>query len=166
DLLIKTGCIDNGKKIWWDLRLHPFFETIEFRICDIPMLVDETIALAALMQALVAKTYRLMKSNLAFRNYSRALIAENRWRASRYGIEGEMIDFGKEQALDTKKLIIELLDFVDDVVDELGSREEINRIHDILRNGTGADRQLKVYEETKDLKKVVDYIVQQTNQGL
>jgi carboxylate-amine ligase len=166
DLLIKTGCIDNGKKIWWDLRLHPFFETVEFRICDIPMLIDETIALAALMQALVAKTYKLMKSNLAFRNYSRALISENRWRASRYGIDGQMIDFGKEEAVNTKDLIVELLDFIDDVVDELGSREEISRIYDILKNGTGADRQLKVYEDTKDFKKVVDYIVQQTNKGL
>ena len=95
-MLVKTGCIDNGKKIWWDLRLHPFFETIEFRMCDIPMRAEETIALAALMQALVAKTYKLMKSNIAFRPYSRALINENRWRASRYGVAGKLIDFGKE----------------------------------------------------------------------
>lgn len=166
DLLVKTGCIDNGKKIWWDLRLHPFFETIEFRLCDIPMLVDETVALAALMQALVAKTYKLMKSNLEFRSYKRALISENRWRACRYGLEGKMIDFGKEEEVSTKDLILELMDFVDDVVDELGSREELNRIHKILSDGTGADRQLKVYQETQDLTKVVDYIVEQTNLGL
>ena len=166
NLLIKTNCIDNGKKIWWDLRLHPFFETIEFRICDVPMRIDETIALAALIQAVVAKIYKLMKENLSFRNYKRALINENKWRAARYGIEGSLIDFGKQEEVSTKDLIYELLAFVDDVVDDLGSRHEIKYIEKMLENGTGADRQLKIYESTGDLKDVVDYIVSETNQGL
>ena len=155
NLLIKTNCIDNGKKIWWDLRLHPFFETIEFRICDVPMRIDETIALAALIQAVVAKIYKLMKENLSFRNYKRALINENKWRAARYGIEGSLIDFGKQEEVSTKDLIYELLEFVDDVVDELGSRHEIKYIEKMLENGTGADRQLKIYESTGDLKKPI-----------
>ncbi len=166
NLLIKTGCIDNAKKIWWDIRLHPFFNTIEFRICDVPMLVDETIALAAVMQALIAKLYKLMKQNLNFRIYRKALISENKWRASRYGLDGKLIDFGKQEEVDTRALVLELLEFIDDVVDDLGSRKEIEYVHKILENGTGADRQLRVYEETGDLKKVVDYIVQQTNHGL
>jgi len=166
NLLIKTGCIDNAKKIWWDIRLHPFFNTIEFRICDVPMLVDETIALAAVMQALIAKLYKLMNQNLNFRLYRKALISENKWRAARYGLDGKLIDFGKQEEIDTRALIHELLDFVDDVVDELGSREEINYIYRMLENGTGADRQLRVFQETGDLKKVVDYIVQQTNLNL
>jgi len=166
NLLIKTGCIDNAKKIWWDIRLHPFFNTIEFRICDVPMLVDETIALAAVMQALIAKLYKLMRQNLNFRLYRKALISENKWRAARYGLDGKLIDFGKQEEVDTRSLIHELLDFIDDVVDDLGSRNEINYINRILENGTGADRQLRVYQETGDLKKVVDYIVQQTNHGL
>ena len=166
NLLIKTNCIDNGKKIWWDIRLHPFFETIEFRICDVPMRIDETIALAALMQALVAKIYKLMAANLSFRNYSRALINENKWRASRYGIHGKLIDFGKETEVSTKELIYELLEFVDDVVDELGSREELKYVHTMLEQGTGADRQLAVYEKTGDLKDVVDYMVSETNYGI
>lgn len=166
NLLIKTRCIDNGKKIWWDIRLHPFFKTIEFRICDVPMRVDETIALAALMQAIIAKLYKLMKSNLNFRLYERALINENRWRASRYGIEGSLIDFGKQEEVPTKDLVVELLEFVDDVVDELGSRHEINYIHQMMANGTGADRQVEVFKQTGDLKKVVDYIISETNQGL
>ena len=166
NLLIKTGCIDNAKKIWWDIRLHPFFSTIEFRICDVPMLVDETIALAAVMQALIAKLEKLMKQNLNFRLYRKALISENKWRAARYGLDGKLIDFGKQEEVNTKDLIHELLEFVDDVVDELGSRNEINYIYRMLENGTGADRQHRVYQETGDLKKVVDYIVQQTNQGL
>ena len=165
NLLIKTGCIDNAKKIWWDLRVHPFFDTIEFRICDIPMLVDETIAITAIFQALVAKLYKLREANLNFMIYTRALINENKWRAGRYGIDGKMIDFGKEEEVRTRSLILELLDFIDDVVDELGSRDAINYVHTMLENGTGADRQLKVFEETKDLVKVVDFILDETLKG-
>ena len=166
NLLIKTNCIDNGKKIWWDLRLHPFFETIEFRICDVPMRIDETIALAALMQAVVAKIYKLMQSNLSFRNYSRALINENKWRAARYGIDAKLIDFGKQEEVSTKELIYELLEFVDDVVDDLGSRNELKYINTMIENGTGADRQLAVFKETNDLKAVVDYMISETNAGI
>jgi len=162
NLLIKTGCIDNAKKIWWDLRVHPFFPTIEFRICDIPMLVDETMAITAIFQALVAKLYKLRIQNLNFMIYNRALINENKWRAGRYGIDGKMIDFGKEEEVRARSLILELLEFIDDVVDELGSRDAIKYLHTILENGTGADRQLKVYQDTGDLVKVVDYILEQT----
>lgn len=164
--LIKTNCIDNAKKIWWDIRLHPFFETLEFRVCDVTMRVDETIALAALIQAVVVKLHKLIKQNLGFRIYRRALIAENKFRASRYGIEGKLIDFGKRDEVPFINLAHELLDFIDDVVDELGSREEISYIFKILEEGTGADRQLKVFEETGDLKKVTDYIVEETHRGL
>ena len=157
-LLVKTNCIDNAKKIWWDLRVHPFFNTVEFRICDIPMTVQETIAIAALFQALCAKLYKLRSQNLNFMTYSRALINENKWRASRYGIEGSMIDFGKETEVNTRVLIYELLDFIDDVVPQLGSRHAINYVHNMLEQGTGADRQLKVYEQTNNLVDVVDYI--------
>lgn len=166
NLLIKTKCIDNGKKIWWDLRLHPFFDTIEFRICDVPSRIDETIALAALMQAVTAKLYKLMQSNICFRNYSRALINENKWRAARYGVQGKLIDFGKESEVSTKDLIYELLEFVDDVVDDLGSRQELKYIERIVEQGTGADRQLEVYERTGSLLDVVDFMVAETNQGL
>lgn len=162
NLLVKTGCIDNPKKIWWDIRIHPFFPTLEVRICDIPMTVEETLTIAALIQALVAKLYKLKSQNLNFITYHRALINENKWRASRYGVEGKMIDFGKECEVDTSTLLEELLEFIDDVVDDLGSRKEVENLRNMLKNGTGADRQLAVYEETKDLKKVVDYIIDQT----
>jgi glutamate---cysteine ligase / carboxylate-amine ligase len=157
-MLIKTNCIDNAKKIWWDLRVHPFFNTVEFRICDVPMTVQETICIAALFQAICAKIYKLRMSNLNFIQYSRALINENKWRASRYGIDGRMIDFGKEEETNTRALIYELLEFVNDVVPELGSRHAIDYLNTILQNGTGADRQLKVYEQTSSLTNVVDYI--------
>jgi len=165
-LLVKTNCIDNAKKIWWDLRVHPFFNTVEFRICDIPLTVDETITLATLFQAVCARIYLLRSKNLNFIQYSRALLNENKWRASRYGIDGRMIDFGKEEEVNTRALLYELLDFIDPVVDHLGSRHRLAYIHKILENGTGADRQLKVFEETKNLVSVVDYIRQQFLAGV
>ena len=159
-VLIKTNCIDNAKKIWWDLRVHPVFNTIEFRICDVPMTIQETITITAMFQAICAKIYTLRKQNINFINYQRALINENKWRASRYGIEGKLIDFGKEKEVDAKDLIIELLEFVDGVVDELGSRKHIEKVHDIFKTGTGADRQLQVFKDTGSLVEVVKYIEQ------
>jgi carboxylate-amine ligase len=159
NLLIKTGCIDNAKKIWWDLRVHPFFNTVEFRICDVPMTVKETIAIAALFQAICAKLYKLRSQNLNFIIYPKALVMENKFRASRYGIDGLMIDFGKEVEVNTRALLYELLDFVDDVVDHLGSRFAINWVKEIMETGTGADRQLLVYEKSGgNLKTVTEYI--------
>jgi len=162
NLLLKTNCIDSPKKIWWDLRMHPIYPTIEFRICDIPTRAEDTIALAALMQAIVVKLYKLIKSNLGFRLYRRLLIQENKWRALRYGLDGKLIDFGKEEEVPVADLVLEILAFVDDVVDDLGSREEVNQIHRILKEKTSADRQIKIFRETGDLKKVVDYLIQET----
>lgn len=161
-LLVKTGCINDGKKIWWDCRPHPFFPTLEFRICDIPTRVDDTIAIAGLFQAIVAKLTRLIEKNLGFRLYRRMLIQENKWRAVRYGLDGSMIDFGKQKEVPTKDLIRELLEFVDDVLDDLGSRKEVEHIHTILDRGTSADEQLRVYKETNDLKAVVDRLMDLT----
>lgn len=166
NLLIKTGCIDNGKKIWWDIRVHPFYPTIEYRICDVPMRVDETICLAAIMQAIVAKLHKLHSQNLSFRQYRRNLINENKWRAARDGINAKLIDFGKEAEVPFRELVTELLEFIDDVVDELGSRKEVEYVHQILANGTGADRQLKVFKETGSLQAVVDYMIAETKFGL
>jgi carboxylate-amine ligase len=166
NLLVQTKCIDNDKKIWWDIRIHPHFPTLEFRVCDIPMRADETIAIAALIQATVAKLYKLHAANTGFRLYRRALIMENKWRALRYGIDGKLIDFGKRVEVPLRDLMYEYLHLIDDVVDELGSREEINYIHRILENGSGADRQMRVFQETNDLTKVVDYIIAETEAGL
>ena len=166
NLLIKTGCIDNAKKIWWDVRPHPFFPTLEFRICDLPSKVDDVITIAALFQAIIAKLYKLYRQNMGFRLYRRALIQENKWRAVRYGLEGKLIDYGKQKEVPVRDLILELLEFIDDVVDELGSRKDIENVHAILERGTSADRQLKVYEETGDLKKVVDNVLAETVEGV
>jgi carboxylate-amine ligase len=166
DTLVKTKCIDNPKKIWWDLRLHPFYPTIEFRICDMSLTVNETMCIVAIIQAVVAKLYKLTLANTSFNIYRLALIKENKFRASRYGVQGKMIDFGLKQEIDTKILILELLDFIDDVVDELGSRDEINYVHNILDEGTGAAKQLKVFGVRNELKDVVDYITSQFLKGI
>ncbi len=166
-VLVKTNCIDNGKKVWWDVRPHPFYDTLEFRVCDVPMRADETVALAALVQAICAKLYKLRTQNLGFRVYRRALVMENKWRASRYGIDGRLIDFGKETEVAFRSLAGELLEFVDEVVDELGSRKELETINWILQHGTGADRQLAVHAATGgDLRAVVDFICAETAHGL
>jgi carboxylate-amine ligase len=165
-LLLKTGCIDKPKKIWWDIRPHPTFPTLEVRICDLPSRVDEVIALAALIQAIIAKLHKLYSKNLGFRLYRRALIQENKWRAVRWGLDGKLIDFGKQKEVPVKDLIYELLEFVDDVVDDMGSRKEIEYVHTIMANGTSADRQLATYARTGDLKDVVDQLIAETMEGV
>jgi carboxylate-amine ligase len=166
DLLVRTGCINDGRKIWWDLRPHPIFPTLEFRVCDIPTRVDDTVAIAALFQAIVAKLTKLIDQNLGFRLYRRMLIQENKWRAVRWGLDGKMIDFGKQKEVPTRDLVLELLDFVDDVVDDLGSRKEIEHIQTILERRTSAEEQLRVFNETKDLNAVVDRLIELTMENV
>src|ERR1700721_1234908 len=161
-LLIKLRCIDNAKKIWWDVRPHPIFGTLEFRICDVTPRIEDAIAIAALSQAIVVKLHYLYTRNMGYRMYPRALIEENKWRAARWGVEGNLIDFGKQAEVPMRELGEELLDFVDDVVDDLGSRDSLAPIERILREGTSAERQLKTYAETGDLKAVGRQIVEET----
>jgi len=128
--------------------------------------VEETIALAGLIQATVAKLYRLYSANQGFRLYRRSLLMENKWRAARYGIDGKLIDFGKQTEVPERELIEEYLEFVDDMLDELDSRAEVEYIREIMKTGTGADRQLRVFRETGDMKAVVDYIIEETKVGV
>ena len=165
-LLVKTNCVDNAKKIWWDIRLHPFFDTLEVRICDAQSRVDDTIALAAMIQAIIYKLHKLQRQNLTFRIYRRRLIDENRWRASRYGLSGKLIDFGTENEVDERELIHEMLDFVAREVDELGSAREIAHVEKILQAGSGADRQLAAWTRHRDMRAVVDQITAETYEGL
>lgn len=165
-LLIKTNCIDDAKKIYWDVRPHPYFPTLEFRICDIPTRVDDTIAIAALFQAIVAKLDSLIERNLDFRRYHRMLLQENKWRAVRWGLEGKLIDFGKQKEFPVRDLILELLEFVDEVLDPLDSRKEVEHIHTILERGTSADEQLKIFHETNSLPAVVDRLIERTMENV
>src|SRR5262245_21745552 len=167
ELLVRTGCIDDGKKIWWDIRPHAYFKTLEFRICDIPCRAEETVAIAALSQALVCKLYRLIESNLSVRHVARALIMENKFRALKRGLDGSMIDFALREQRPIRALVAEVLDFVDDVVDELGSRPQMQYLRGWAAHGdTGADRQIAAYEATRDLRAVVDFLIDETRKGL
>jgi glutamate---cysteine ligase / carboxylate-amine ligase len=118
------------------------------------------------MQAIVAKLQKLREQNTTFRSYPRRLLDENRWRASRYGIDGKLIDFGRRCEVDERELLDEMLAFVAVEMDELGSHAELLHIKRIMREGTGADRQLAVWEATHDVKAVVDHIIRETYEGL
>ena len=164
--LIELHCIDNGKKIWWDLRPQPAFGTLEFRICDVPTAPRASIAIAALAQAIIVKLYRLRRRNLGFRRYHRALIEENKWRAARWGIDGKLIDFGNRREVPMRDLALELLEFIDDVVDELGSRREVEYVRTILSEGTSAEKQVQTYRDTGDLRAVMRSLVDETRAGV
>jgi carboxylate-amine ligase len=166
ELLIKTKCIDDGKKIWWDLRPHAFFPTLEFRVCDAATRVEETLCIAALTQAICAKLLVLRARNQGYRRYAPSLIQENKWRAMRGGMDAKLIDFGKQTEVPMKELALELLEFVDDVVDALGSRREVQYLETIVREGTSADRQLRTWQETGHLHAVVDQLASETIAGV
>ncbi len=165
DTLVNTKCIDDATKIWWDVRPHSKFPTLEFRVCDICTKVEEAVCLAALVQAIVGKLIKLRMTNQSWRPYRHHLITENKWRAVRYGIDGNLIDFGKQKEVPMRFLAAEVLEFVDDVVDELGSRKEVEYVHTILDSGTSADRQLEVFRRTNSLEAVVDLLVEETREG-
>jgi carboxylate-amine ligase len=165
-LLVDLHCIDDGRRIWWDVRPHPTFGTLEFRVCDVPTRPQEAVMLGALAQAIVVKLHRLYARNMGFRLYHRALIEENKWRAARWGLDGKLIDFGKRVEIPMRELAVELLEFVDDVLDELGSRDAVEYVHTVIGEGTSADRQLAVYRQTGDLKAVVQHTVHETKAGM
>jgi carboxylate-amine ligase len=167
DTLVRTGCIPNASKIWWDVRPNHSYPTLEFRVCDVCTRVDEAVCVAAILQAIVAKLWKLRRDNMTFRVYPTALIEENKWRAVRYGLDGRLVDLGKDQELPARALVRELLEwFVDDVLDELGSRKEVEYAFTILEQGTSADRQIARFRETGDLKAVVDSLIAETADGV
>src|SRR5262249_36563422 len=145
NLLVDLHRIDNGKQIWRDLRPHPRFGTLEFRVCDVPTAPRASIAIAALAQAIIVKLYRLRRSNLGFRVYHRALIEENKWRAARWGLDGKLIDFGKRREGPMRELALELLEFLGDGVDDLGRRREVGDVKKNLPDRPDGRRQAERY---------------------
>jgi len=167
DTLVATKSIPDGSKIWWDVRPNWSYPTLEFRVCDVCTRVEEAVCIAAIFQAIIAKLWRLRRDNLTFRVYPMDLIEENKWRAVRYGLDGKLIDFGKQQELPARELLTELIEwFISDVVDELGSRQEIEYAYRIMREGSSADRQLATFERTGDFNAVVDQLVAETEEGV
>ena len=165
-LLVDLKCMEDARKIWWDIRPHPMYGTLEFRICDVPTRPADAVMLGALCQAIIVKLHRLYTRNMGYRIYRRALIEENKWRAARWGLDGKLIDFGKQAEVPMRDLALELLEFVDDVVDDLGSREAVEHVHRVLREGTSADRQLAVYKQTNDMHAVVRHLVEETRSSI
>ena len=161
-------------KLWWDCRPQEDFGTLEIRVSDICTTVDEAICIAALIQAICAKLVKLRNQNQSWRIYRTELIAENKWRAVRWGLDGKLVDYGKAEAVPARFLVRELIEFVDDVVDDLGSRRDVEYIMTILQNGTSSDRQLESYRDAKAsgaddqeaLYHVVDNLRKETMQGV
>ena len=167
DTLVKTHSIPDGTKIWWDIRPNWSYPTLEARVCDVCTRVDEAVCVAAIFQAIVAKLWKLRRDNMTFRVYPLDLVEENKWRAVRYGLDGKLIDFGKQEEFPARDLIRELIEwFIGDVIDELGSRREVEYAYKILQEGSSADRQLATYERTGDLKAVVDQLIRETSEGV
>jgi carboxylate-amine ligase len=167
ETLVKTRCIPDGTKLWWDVRPNWRYPTLEFRICDVCTRVEEAVCVAALFQALIAKLWKLRRDNVTFRVYPTALIEENKWRAVRYGLDGRLMDLGKQEEFPARALIREFIEwFLGDVLDELGTRTEVEYAFRILEKGNSADRQVKVFEQTGDPKAVVDHLVRETREGV
>jgi carboxylate-amine ligase len=167
DTLVKTNCIPDGTKIWFDVRPNYNYPTLEFRICDVSTRVDEATCIAAIFQALIYKLWKMRRDNMTFRLYSHSLIEENKWRAVRYGLDGKLIDFGKQAELPARELIREMIEwFIGDVADELGSRKEIEYAYRIMDEGSSADRQLAIFRRTGSLEAVVDQLINETEEGV
>jgi len=164
--LVRANSMEDPSKIWWDLRPSHFYPTLEFRICDMGTRVDEVVCFTALIQAIVAKLWKLRRDNLTFRNYSWALLQENKFRAARWGLDGKLIDLGKGTEVTTRAMIAELVEFLDDVLDELGSRREVEYVQRILDGGSSAQRQLDVFNRTGSLEAVVDHLISETLEGV
>jgi glutamate---cysteine ligase / carboxylate-amine ligase len=166
--LIDAGCINDVRDIWWDIRPHTLFNTVEFRICDMPATLDDTIAIAALCQALIAKLSWLYQHDSAALVLPNEYIEENKWRAIRYGLDADFIDFIHHRHLSMRDSIYELLDFVQDVANDLNSQHELDTIRRLLASpeGTGADQQIKVYQETGEVQDVIKLLMKQTMHGI
>lgn len=173
DLLVRTGRIEDASKIWWDLRLSSNFPTLELRVTDVCTRLEDGITIAALYQATVHMLLSLRRRNQRWRHYLRALIAENRWIAQRHGASGELLDFGRGEAVPFRDLVEELIGLISAEADALGCRAEVERAREIAAGGTSADRQLRVFEtavkggKSKEdaLREVVDHLVAETLEG-
>lgn len=170
NILIQAGMIEDSSKLWWDIRPSANFPTLEMRIADVCTNLEDCLAIAAVFSCLLRMLHRLKSSNQRWRQYAPMLIAENRWRAQRYGTDEGLIDFGKGKLVGFEVLIDELLDMIGEDADALGCTNEANHIREIYRRGTSAHLQLATYNQAIGQKKseqealtgVVDMLIQET----
>jgi carboxylate-amine ligase len=173
-VLTNAGLIEDGSKIWWDIRPSARFPTLEMRIADIPTRVEDSICLAALYKCLLRMLYRLRRENQRWRRYANMLISENRWRAQRYGFDEGMIDLGKGTIVPYADLLDELIALTGEDAEYFGCVAEVEHGREILKRGTSAHRQLALYNKLREdgvdkleaLKAVVDQLIEETVEGL
>jgi glutamate---cysteine ligase / carboxylate-amine ligase len=174
DMLIRNGVIEDANKMWWDVRPNPHSPALEVRVMDSCTSIDDAACLAALIVSLARRLYRLKLENRSWRIYPNTLIAENRWRAMRYGVEGELLDLARGELVAFPQLVAELTALVREDAAELGCLRELEHLETILRHGTSAHRQIKMYEEARAagasareaLQAVVDFLVKETRANL
>ena len=172
--LVNGGLMEDATKLWWDLRPSAKFPTLEIRIADVCTRLDDAASVAALTQCIVSMLYRLRRDNQRWRIYPRILVHENRWRAQRYGVEGELVDFGKSTLVPFADLLEELIDMVREDAERLDCVAEVERARDIVARGTSADRQRRAFEDARAggadareaLAAVVDFLIAETVHGL
>ena len=174
DTLVGTGVIEDATKLWWDVRPSDRFPTLEMRMTDICTRMDDAICIAAYYRCLLRMLWRLRRNNQRWRQYDRFMIAENRWRASRYGIDEGLIDFGKGEIVPFADLQEELIALIREDAEFFDCVDEIEGAREILRRGTSAHRQIAVWQEAKKagkddaaaLRDVVDMLIEETARGL
>ena len=174
NVLVKTGVIEDSTKLWWDVRPSARYPTLEMRSSDTCTRYQDAISIAALYQALLAMLYERRMHNQRWRVYSRMLIAENNWRAQRYGVEESLIDFGRGELIPMTQLADEMVAHTAEAAALLGSVDEVLHIKEIAANGTSADRQRAVHREALEagadneeaLRAVVDHLIEETLEGL
>jgi carboxylate-amine ligase len=170
DVLVKAGVIEDASKIWWDVRPSARFDTLEMRITDVATRADDAVAIAMLYVCLLRMLTRLRRSNQSWRQYPVFLLAENRWRAMRYGVKGSLFDFGRGELVPFRYLLEELLALIRDDAEAIGCVAEIEHLRSIVGNGTSADRQVATYEaalaaghtQQVALESVVDMLITET----
>jgi carboxylate-amine ligase len=162
--LEKTGCIADYTHIWWDIRPHPKLGTVEVRICDGVTRVEHAVALAAYCQALVKLYCERFESGEEIPSFHRILTSENKWLAARYGLEAPLMDLvtGRRNRVPVAQLVRRRLKELAPHARELGSESELEGMQDILANGNGADRQLRVFNANRDVTEVVREIADAT----
>jgi glutamate---cysteine ligase / carboxylate-amine ligase len=155
-----TGAIADYTHLWWDVRPHPRFGTLEIRVMDVQTRVEDTVALAAYVQCLVKHLLDQLESGRPVLSYHRMLLSENKWLAARYGLEAPLMDLaaGRRVKLPARTLARRRLRELKPIARELGCQDALARIEWILDNGTGADRQLQVWNANRDLVEVADEI--------
>ena len=170
EVMVRAGLLEDGTKIWWDIRPSARFPTLEMRIADVCTHLEDGLTIAALYVSLLRMLYILKRNNQRWRKYSNMLIEENRWRAQRYGLDDGLVDYGRGEVVPYKDLLEEIIALTHDHAEVLGCLKEVEHAREIVRRGTSAHRQLEIFSQAcydgadkqQALNQVVDYLIEAT----